>query len=233
MKYKAVIFDLDDTLFDRDAAQLRVVELIIIQFPQIFSGHNKKQIVEAFLESDHQVTVDFEAGVPSDGLRQKRSRIFLQLLGIEEEYADTITDMYVKEYPMINIPVPGAVPIVKKVSKRMPVALLSNGLPDVQYKKIQAIGLDNIFSCIVLSEEIGIRKPDLRIFHYTADLLKTKPFECLYIGDSFTNDVVGAKSSGMPVCWFRRESKDEGTTEVKPDFVITNHRELINILGLG
>ena len=232
MKYKAVIFDLDDTLFDRDAAQIRVVELIIKRFPHIFSGHSKKRVVEAFMESDRLSTVDFEAGVPSDGLRQKRSRIFLQLLGIEEGDADAITDMYVKEYPVVNMPITGAVPLVKKVSKRLPVAVVSNGLPDAQYKKIRAIGLDGIFSSIIISEEIGIRKPDSRIFYYAADLLKIKPLECLYVGDSFTNDVVGAKSAGMQVCWFRRELKDEGITGVKPDFTITNLRELINILDL-
>lgn len=229
MKYKAVIFDLDGTLFDRNAAQIRVVELITQRFPKIFSGHRKKRVMDAFTESDRLSMVDFEAGV-RDGLRQKRTRIFLQLLGIEEDYTNAITDLYVKEYPKVNMPITGSIPVVKEVSKKLPVAVISNGFPDVQYQKIKAIGLDNIFSHVILSEEIGIRKPDPRIFHYAADLLEIEASECLYVGDSYANDVVGAKSAGMQASWFKRDSKVEETAGVKPDFVITNLGELINIL---
>lgn len=230
MKYKAVIFDLDDTLFDREAAQIRVVELIMQRLPQIFQGHKTKRVIEAFIESDRLSVIDFEAGAPSDGLRQKRSKIFLQLLGINEDCEEVITGMYVRDYPKINLPITNALPIVRKISKRLPVAVISNGLPDVQYEKIKAIGLDDVFSHVVLSEEIGIRKPDLRIFQHAADLLKVKPSECLYVGDSYSNDVVGAKTAGMRVCWFKRGSMNTESKGIQPDFVITDLGELIRIL---
>ena len=232
MKYKAVIFDLDDTLFDRTAAQIRVAKLITQRFSQIFSGQSRNRVVEAFIESERLLTVEFETGAPIDDLRLKRSKIFLRFLGIKEGYADAITDMYVNEYPVVNMPITGAVPLVKKVSKRLPVAVVSNGLPDAQYKKIRAIGLDGIFSCIIISEEVGIRKPNLRIFQHAADLLEVEVSECLYVGDSYANDVVGAKSAVMQSCWFKRDLKDEGIVEVKPDFVITDLGQLINVLDL-
>ena len=232
MKYKAVIFDLDGTLFDRNAAQIRVAELVMQRFSQSFQGLKTERVIEAFMESDRLSVVEFEAGAPSGGLRQKRSKLFLQLLGIKEDYADAITEIYVRDYPTVNIPIEGAVPLVKEISKIRPVAVVSNGLPDVQYKKLEAIGLNEVFACVVLSEEIGIRKPDLRIFYHATDLLHVQPLECLYVGDSYATDIVGAKAAGMQACWLNRESLEPDNIDVQADFVITNLMELSEILGL-
>jgi putative hydrolase of the HAD superfamily len=227
---RAVLFDLDDTLFDRNAAQIRVVELIMQRFPHLFQGFDIECVIAAFLESDRLSAEDFYTGEPSDGLREKRSKSFLQLLGINEDYANAITEMYVRDYPMINIPISGAVTVVKELSTRFSMGVVSNGLPDVQYRKLDAIGLGGIFSCIVLSEEIGIRKPDPKIFQYTADILQVQPIECLYVGDSHRNDIVGAKTAGMKACWYNCKSLAPENTEIKADFIITGIRELTRIL---
>ncbi len=72
----------------------------------------------------------------------------------------------------MNFPVPGAVSVVKELSGRFRLGVISNGSPDVQYRKLEAIGLGGIFACVLLSEEIGIRKPDPRIFHIAANALR-------------------------------------------------------------
>ena len=232
MQYKAVIFDLDDTLFDRNAAQIKVVEVIAERLPQISHGRSMERLIEAFMESDRLSFVDYQAGAPSDGLRERRSGYFLEILGVKGDYVDIITEIYVRDYPTANIPIDGAVPLVMEISKTYPVAVVSNGLPDVQYKKIEAIGLREVFACVVLSEEIGIRKPDSQIFCYTADLLHVQPSDCLYVGDSYINDIVGAKTAGMQACWFNRESIESDNMNIQADFVITNLIELNRILGL-
>lgn len=230
MKYKAVVFDLDDTLFDREGAQIRVVKLIVQRLPQIFQTHQIERVIEAFIESDRLSIVEFESGAPTDGLRNKRARTFLQLLGINDAYADAINEMYIKDYPSMNMPVSGAVPLVKRISTSVPVAVVSNGLPDVQYKKIETIGLADVFSCIILSEEIGIRKPDHRIFHHAAKLLKVQPSDCLYVGDSYSTDIIGAKTAGMQTCWLNRKSTKPDNPNIQADFVITDLVELNAIL---
>jgi len=232
MKYKAVIFDLDDTLFDRNAAQFRTAELIVEQLPHIFPHCKIESVKEAFMESDRLVTIEYDVGAPSNGLRDKRSRYFLRLLGISEDYADDITKLYLKDYPTINVPVDGAVQLVEEIVKSVPIALVSNGYPDVQYKKIEAIGLGKVFSCVILSEELGIRKPDKRIFHHTAKLLNVKPSDCLYVGDSFAHDIVGAKGAGMDACWINPDLLEPNNQNVQADYVITKLAELNEILGL-
>ena len=230
MGIKAVIFDVDGTLFDRDLAQKMAIEGIIGKFPHVFNVFEVEPVVAAFLESDRLSVADFEAGMPSDSLRDKRTRTFLQLLGVKEDYANAITETYVRDYPKINSPIAGSVPLVKELRARFRLGVISNGLPDVQYRKLETIGLKGVFSCIVLSEEIGIRKPDPRIFRFAADSLQIQPPECLYVGDSYRDDVIGAKTAGMRACWYNCGTASPGKTEIQADFVITNIKELSSIL---
>ena len=227
---KAVLFDLDDTLFDREAAQSMALELIVKRFPGIFNGLEMEDIEAAFIESDIVTSRDFDAGAPSEGLRDIRSRLFLKLLGIQEDYAEAITEVYVRDYPTVNTPVAGAVPLVKELRNRFKAGVVSNGFPDVQYRKLETIGLLHEFSCIVLSEEIGIRKPLPGIFTHAALLLQVEPSECLYVGNSYTSDVVGARNAGMTACWLNREVMIPDNKDIQADYIISDLKELLGIL---
>jgi HAD superfamily hydrolase (TIGR01549 family) len=228
--FKAVLFDVDETLFDRILAQKTVLELIVRQLPQVFTGYASERVLAAFLESDQLYTDMFNSGAASEGSRDKRSLLFLQLLGIDEKYTARITELYVKDYPTVKAHVDGAIPVVKGLSHKFKLGVVSNGFTDVQYRKLENMGLRDLFSCVVLSEEFGIRKPDSRIFHRAATLLHMQPQECLYVGDSYTNDVIGAKNAGMHVCWFNRDSQQIPDEKIKPDFVITKFEELPGLL---
>lgn len=227
---RAVIFDLDDTLLDRHATQIRMAKHIAERFSAIFQGINTESIVSAFLQSDLLATADFYSGKPSGGSREQRFGSFLKLLGISEDCATAMTEEYMRAYPPMCIPMAGAVQVVLELAGRFPIGIVSNGLPDVQYKKIEAIGLDRAFSCVVLSEEIGIRKPDPEIFLRAARLLRVPPVECLYVGDSYPHDIVGAKAAGMNACWFKSGSSPSQNTDAGADFTIANIAELIGIL---
>ena len=227
---KAILFDVDETLFDRMLAQKAVLELIVKQMPQVFRDFPPESVLAAFLKSDQIYTDLFNSGAASEGSRDKRSLLLLQLLGIDKKYTAKITELYVKDYPGVKAHVDGAVPVIKKLSRKYQLGVVSNGFTDVQYRKLEAMGLRDLFSCIVLSEEFGIRKPNPGIFHQAALLLHMQPQECLYVGDSYTNDVIGAKNAGMHVCWFNRDSQQIPDEKIKPDFVITKFEELPGLL---
>ena len=227
---KAIIFDVDETLFDRVLAQKAVLELIVRQLPQVFGGYEPQRVLAAFLESDQLYTDMFNTGAASEGSRDKRSRLFLQLLGIDEKYTASITKMYVRDYPTVKAHVDGAIPVVKELSRKFKLGVVSNSFTDVQYRKLEAMGLRDLFSCIVLSEEFGIRKPDPRIFQQAVALLHMQPQECLYVGDSYANDVIGAKNAGMQACWLNRAAAKMPDEKIKPDFVITKFEELPGLL---
>ena len=227
----ALVFDLDDTLFDRNRAQREVLDLIVPEFRVVFGAIDKEKIAAAFFESDRVTTQEFEAGVLAETFRRRRSKLFLNLLDLNEDLADQITAMYVRRYPTIDAPVSGAKSVVQNLAGRFPLGLVSNGLPDVQYRKLETLGIRGLFKCIVLSGEVGIQKPDPRIFWLATASLVREPEECLYVGDSYAADVVGAKSAGMQVCWFNPQGTSHGQAGIEPDFEITALDEIFGILN--
>ena len=231
-KFAAVIFDVDDTLFDREVAQLLVLDTIIERYPELFGKHDQQKIAEAFLESDRLVTRDFENGAPAAGLRRTRSDRFLRLLGLPDEYADELTGMYIREYPMMRAAMVGAAEVIASLAMNYRIGIITNGLPDVQYRKLESIGIRQHCHCVVLSEELGIRKPDAGIFLHTASLLGVPPAACLYVGNSYRDDVIGAANAGMSACWFNRKAAvPPENTDIVPSLVITRLRELPPLLA--
>jgi len=226
-----LFFDIDDTLFDRERAQRETVGLIIQEFSHIFSNVEPNTIVDAFLESDRIATSEFNAGASGDVARIVRSRSFLQLLGLCEDYAPSITTYYQRTYPRINAAVRHAIPVVNHLARKFQLGVISNGLPDVQYQKLETLGIKHLFDCIILSEEIGIRKPDSRIFWKAATLSNRHPQNCLYIGDTYNTDVIGAKNAGMKACWYNPRGECVPQREVEPDFEIGSLDELLTVLG--
>jgi HAD superfamily hydrolase (TIGR01509 family) len=228
-KIEAILFDVDDTLFDRNLAQVKILQIIMDSLPGIFGALDFKQVAEVFSESDRLTIAEFDSGMPSEGLRDRRSRLFLRLLDLPESFADKITEIYVRQLPAVDVPVVGAVRLVEELSGKYQLGAVSNGMPDVQYRKLESMGLRHLFSCIVLSEEVGIRKPDPRIFLRAAQILNLLPAQCLYIGDTYESDIIGAKNAGMHSCWFNRAQLLPQNEQIKPDFMV---EDLLEIPGL-
>ena len=221
-KIKAILFDVDDTLFDRKQAQLKVLHIIVDSLPEVFGALDFMRVAEASAESDRLIIAEFDAGISSEGLRDRRNRLFLNILGLPENIADRISEIYVRELPVCDAPVAGAVQLIGELSGKYELGAVSNGLPDVQYGKLKTIGVRNMLSCIVLSEEVGMRKPDPKIFLHAVRLLGRQPDECLFVGDSYTSDMIGAKKAGMFTCWFNPAKSSIQSEDIKPDFVVNN-----------
>jgi len=227
---KAVLFDIDDTLFDRKNAVKKVIRRIIKKLPDLFSGIPQEKIFKAFHEADQMILEDFNKGESGDVVRDKRSRRFLKTLGLDEDFSDRITTMYISAYPDVSTPVQEAKEVVERLAEKYSLGVISNAFPDIQYHKLEGIGVRNLFQLILLSEEVGIRKPQGAIFQKAAELLNVQPYECLFVGDSYDTDIVGAKKAGMKACWFNSDGKKVPDEDIKPDFEITALSELLSIL---
>lgn len=101
--------------------------------------------------------------------------------------------------------------------------IITNGPTTHQKEKIRALGLtrwiapDHIF----VSEEMQVSKPDVRLFHLVQAQLHLDPARTWYIGDSFQNDVIGAKRAGWKAIWLNRRSRPmPQDTPVRPDYVV-------------
>jgi putative hydrolase of the HAD superfamily len=228
IRIRAVLFDVDDTLFDRDGAQEGILRIILQELPDVFADLPAEAISRAFDESDSIAMCEYDAGVLAEDFRTRRSRLFLGLLDLDERHAHAVTALYVHRYPTIDAPVAGAVSIVRQLADTYPLGVVSNGLPDVQYTKLATLGIRELFACVVLSEELKIAKPDPRIFLHAAGLLGVAPDDCLYVGDSYESDVVGAKRAGMHTCWFNPRALP--AADIKPDIQIRTLQDLLPLL---
>ena len=87
---------------------------------------------------------------------------------------------------------------------------------------------------VLLSEDIGIRKPEAAIFLKGCQLLGIDPGQALYVGDSFRNDVVGAAAAGMDSCWFTpRGEPPPADAQVRPVVEIRTLWQLLPLIGEG
>jgi len=108
--------------------------------------------------------------------------------------------------------------------------LITNGRTAIQYGKIDRLGLRDRFEVILVSEEVGIKKPNPDLFRMALKRLGLEPEECLYVGDHPVNDIEGAAAVGMETIWMQvNQPWREGLT-ARPKHVIRRIAELTDIL---
>jgi HAD superfamily hydrolase (TIGR01549 family) len=119
--------------------------------------------------------------------------------------------------------------VLAVLHKRYPMVLVSNFYGNIA-TVLKEFGLDIFFKSIVESAEVGIRKPNPRIFTIGVERLGLKPEEVVVVGDSFYKDIEPALAAGCHAIWMKGEgwTKKEYDESI-PDKVITDLEELINV----
>lgn len=110
-------------------------------------------------------------------------------------------------------------------------ALVTNGAPDLQREKIQGAKLAQYFDEILISGEVGVGKPDCRIFELALEVLNTSPSETVVVGDSLTRDILGAQHAGLRGIWLNRSGSDS-ISPVVPGAQITSLSQINELLPI-
>ena len=118
-----------------------------------------------------------------------------------------VNDRYLWLLGECNTPVEGAGDILESLSRRFLIGVLTNGFTEVQYRKLNSTGLDRYIQRMVISDEIGIQKPDPRIFRYAEQETGAEPSTTIMIGDNPDNDIRGAINAGWRAIYLDRKSK--------------------------
>ncbi len=227
----AILFDVDETLYDRERAQRLVLERLPAALPELLGQVDFDTLWQAWQLSDLQTSDHKYTVADIRTSRNVRSAAFLRALGLSEDDTEVVTDFYLKTYPTVSAPISGAAEVVTACARRLPVGVVSNSYPDVQYGKLETLGLRHHFHCIVLSEEYGgPRKPAAEIFLRGCELLGVPPAATLYVGDSFANDVIGARGAGLIPCWYNPQGQQVPVGEMAAAFQLTEMRQLLELL---
>jgi len=227
-KIEVIFFDVDDTLFDQQKAHKLALQKIKDRY-DVFDRFDIEEIIQAFKEADDEAIDEFRNGEEMDKLRWNRSERFLKKLGVNNDFTAKFHDGLYKIYPCIPAEIDEAREVVRYLWSRYELGIITNSTGEIQMKKIQGLGLTDYFSTFIFSEEVGSRKPDKEIFFYALDEVDKNSEHCLYVGNSFRSDIIGAKKVGMRTCWLNRygKQKEEG---LEPDLEIKGLRELLEIL---
>ncbi len=117
---------------------------------------------------------------------------------------------------------------LEKLKYRYKLGLITNGAPDLQWKKVIGGKLRPYFDSIIISGEYGYAKPDTRLFRVAIDSLKTEKNTTIMVGDNLNTDINGGKNAGIQTAWVNRDKKE--ANENKPDIEIDNLLQLVEII---
>ncbi|MFP4051727.1 MAG: HAD family hydrolase [Thermoplasmata archaeon] len=223
----AIFFDVDSTLFDKEVAHKKALNTIMKKH-DLFDDIDFSELYDAFKKSDEKCVVDFDDGVPMDKIRWKRSKRFLKAIDVPEKYTETLHQEFQSTYPCVGAEIEGAVETVRKLYKDYELDIITNSTRETQFKKLDTLNIKKYFDEFIFSEEVDSRKPDRKIFLKAIDKVDENPENCVYVGDSFRRDVIGAKKAGMKTCWFNKDNRKKIKNE-RPDLEISELKQLLDI----
>jgi HAD superfamily hydrolase (TIGR01549 family) len=227
---KAVLFDIDGTLFDRHNAQRLIFRAFKQEYASLFDGIDEYMLMAIYYEAGRLAGEYFYTDNDKNLLYLYRFQMFLTMLGREDGYAQGMADFYVDQYTKVNSEIPDAREVVKRLAKSYPIGVITNGISLGQRAKLQSLGIIPLLKCVLISEEFGIAKPDRQIFEKAAADLGLKTGDCLYIGNTFDHDIMGGLEAGMQTCWFNPKKAAPEDDKIKPDYQIEKLSELLKIL---
>ncbi|ADB35275.1 HAD-superfamily hydrolase, subfamily IA, variant 1 [Kribbella flavida DSM 17836] len=196
---KAVIFDLDDTLFDHSASAVTGLRAWV---PELGVPWSDELIAHWF--AIERIAYDgwLSGRTTHQGQRRARLRAFLPLLGqqvpAEDAELDDVFAGYLRHYEASWSAFPDARPAVEVArSNGWRVGVLTNGSTVQQNKKLAAIGLAPLVDVVATTETLGCSKPAPEAYLLTCRQLGVDPADTLMIGDNLELDVLGARAAGL------------------------------------
>jgi putative hydrolase of the HAD superfamily len=230
LSYKFIYFDLDDTLLNHRAAEKSGLQEVHQQF-SIFKNVDPQTLNGVY----HQVNTK-QWGLYSQGkvsreeLQRNRFEQTLEQLGLDGSFYERVGNYYMQCYRNHWQWIQGAQEAYQRVIKQYPVGILTNGFAETQRKKFEEFDFYDSADHVVISEDVGVLKPDPKVFEYATDLANEDPSDILYIGDSFTSDIKGGSSFGWNTAWYTRNG--DSKKHEKADFVFNDFSALTEFLDL-
>ena len=230
MKYKNLFFDLDDTIwaFSQNARDTFEEVYQKYSFDRYFDSFNHYYTL--YQQRNTELWIEYGEGkITKDELNRQRFFYPLQAVGMEDE---ALAEQFSKDFfaiiPTKSTLMPHAKEVLEYLAPKYNLYILSNGFQELQCHKMRSAGIDRFFKKIVLSDDIGILKPWPEIFHFALSATQSEVCDSLMIGDSWENDVAGAKGVGMHQVFYNVTGKEE--LPFQPTYHISNLKELMQIL---
>jgi len=224
MQYSTYLLDLDHTLFDSDVSEdTAFAETLLaagIEAP------------ERYKAAYRTINLELWACVERHELspQQVRTRRFERLVEIEGIDADPLqmADDFVAGLCANGELYEGAREVLEQLGQLVSLALVTNGLSEVQRARIERLGIDAYFDAVVISAEVGVAKPGPEIFDIAFQALGAPArSSAVMVGDNLSSDIEGGANYGIATCWYN----PDGRSTERTDRVVHEIRKLEELLG--
>ena len=224
MKYSWLLFDADDTLFDFGKAEANALKWTLEGCGLPF----RPEFIPQYAHFNQQVWGEFERGqVTSIELREKRFRLFFEDAGLGGDTA-AVSQLYLRNLALGTDLIEGAHELIHDLKGKFHLALVTNGLKDVQRPRLEGSSLYDSFEHVFISEEIGVAKPAREFFEVVFETIGRPSCESvLIIGDSLSSDIKGGINYGIDTCWYNPRGK---SSDLAVTYLIRELRELPELL---
>jgi putative hydrolase of the HAD superfamily len=208
-----VLFDFDGTLLDRDQSVMKFIDM---QYDRLkkWVGHIPKKIyITRFIE------LDSRGYVWKDKVYQQLVDEF-NITGVNWEY---LLEDYMNEFKNNCVPFPNLLIMLEELKRNnIVLGMITNGYGQFQIDNIKALGIEDYFDTILVSEWEGLKKPDIQIFKRALIQLNVGSNQSVFVGDHPENDVKASKSAGMKSVW----KKDVQWDKVDADYTVDDLAEI-------
>lgn len=197
--YKHILFDADNTLLDFTKAEKTAFEQTFLALGIVLD----KDIYKLYVGINHKLWLLYEAGeIESTDIPDRRFRELYQAAGFtsDSSRASKTYQALLGEQTWL---VPYAREICEYWSKKACLSIITNGFRETQRKRIMESEIWPFISHLLISEELGVSKPDPAFFTKTLEIIHcTNPEDVLVVGDSLSSDIHGAMNAGIDCCWY-------------------------------
>lgn len=220
--WDCILFDADDTLFHFDS---------FAGLQRLFAGYDVQFTDQDF--ADYQAVnkplwVEYQNGQLSAlELQTRRFVGWGQKLSVVPAI---LNDGFLSAMAEICLPLEGAVSLMTLLHGRVKMGIITNGFTALQQRRLERTGFLEYFSALVVSEEVGVPKPDARIFDYALEQMgHPQRDRVLMVGDTPESDILGGMNAGVKTCWIDHGSRPLPES-IKPDWRVNTLSELEALL---
>ena len=226
MNSKTFLLDLDNTLYDYKTAHEPAKSALCEKISELFQIENN--LVWNSYESARKKVNTYLSGTASSHNRLLYIQNMFEELGIPYSQEVRNLSKYYWDIFLLNTELfPGVLDFFKKVSGAK-VGLVTDLTADIQFLKLERLGLVSLFDAIVTSEESGREKPHPYNFQLALLKLGSKLEDTIMIGDDFEKDILGASNLGMKTIWLNHAGNQENLP--KDSTEVISFTEILNII---